>query len=430
MTLALNQKKIRVKGIKPTTVQRELIDAIHSGKYKYICAAWSRQIGKSVTMQIMCIEWLLNKKEEIIYFTPTYNLAKNFYSKLVKMLPSEVVAKSNSSDLVIESVTGSKLRFFSGEAAQTARGSNCTRLIVDEAAYIKEEIDGQSFWYNIVVPLLKARGKTAILISTPFGKQGFFYELCMRGLKGDAGYYYTNHSIYDDDLITTEEIDELKKNYPPLAWKCEFECQFLSNALSVFPDYEDRFIEDFKFQKTNLYCGIDLSTVGTDNTVVTFVNDKQQVIQFVIEGTLEEKYAKIANLVNKYNPRGGYVESNSIGVVMFEEIQKKLRNKHRLSLYATTNQTKKDYISLISVAISNKEITFDASNKQLYAELGTFSYKLTKNGLITYAAIEPNKDDCVISLGLAMAAKENFANPVTAKNFGFIDVDLKGYNLR
>lgn len=424
-------QRVKIKGIKPTTVQRELISAIRSGKYKYICAAWSRQIGKSVTMQLMCIEWLLNKREEIIYFTPTYNLAKNFFGKIIKMLPQGLVAKSNSSDLVIETITGSKLRFFSGEAAQTARGSNCTRLIIDEAAYIKEEIDGQSFWYNIVVPLLKARGKTAILISTPFGKQGFFYELCMRGLKGDNGYYYTNHSIYDDDLITKEEIEELKKNYPPLAWKCEFECQFLSNALSVFPDYEDCFVDDFKFNRnSNIYCGVDLSTVGSDNTVVTFVNQQQQVIQYIIEGTLEEKYAKIASLINKYRPKGGYVESNSIGVVMYEEIRKMLKNKHCISLYATTNQSKKDYISLISVAITNREITFDKENKTLYSEMGTFTYKLTKNGLITYAAQAPNHDDTVISLGLALAAKESFANPITTKNFGFIDVDLKSYDLR
>ena len=75
----------KIKGIKPTKVQRELINAIKSNKYKYICAAFSRQIGKSVTMQIMCVEWLLSPNEERIYFTPTYNLAKNFYSKLIKI---------------------------------------------------------------------------------------------------------------------------------------------------------------------------------------------------------------------------------------------------------------------------------------------------------------------------------------------------------
>lgn len=420
----------KIKGIKPTKVQRELINAIKSNKYKYICAAFSRQIGKSVTMQIMCVEWLLSPNEEIIYFTPTYNLAKNFYSKLIKILPQNLITKCNSSELIIETITNSKLRFFSGEAAQTARGNNCTRLIIDEAAYIKEEIDGQNFWYNIVVPLLKAKGKTAILISTPFGKQGFFYDLCMKGYRGEEGYCYINKTIYDDELITREQIEELKKGYPQMAWECEFECKFLSNALSVFPDYEERFVEGFSFNKSNICCGIDLSSVGEDNTVVTFINDKNQVEQHIINGELDYKYRQIANLINSYNPRLTYIESNSIGDVMINEIKKYVKNKQKVQAFTTTNETKKVQVGLVSVAITNKEITFDKNNKILYSELGTFSYKLSKNNNITYAATAGNHDDTVMSLCLAMQAKEDSKYKITKDNFTFITNSLSKYDLR
>lgn len=420
----------KIKGIKPTKVQRELINAIKSNKYKYICAAFSRQIGKSVTMQIMCVEWLLSPNEEIIYFTPTYNLAKNFYSKLIKILPQNLITKCNSSELIIETITNSKLRFFSGEAAQTARGNNCTRLIIDEAAYIKEEIDGQNFWYNIVVPLLKAKGKTAILISTPFGKQGFFYDLCMKGYRGEEGYCYINKTIYDDELITREQIEELKKGYPQMAWECEFECKFLSNALSVFPDYEERFVEGFSFNKSNICCGIDLSSVGEDNTVVTFINEKNQVEQHIINGELDYKYRQIANLINSYNPRLTYIESNSIGDVMINEIKKYVKNKQKVQAFTTTNETKKIQVGLVSVAITNKEITFDKNNKILYSELGTFSYKLSKNNNITYAATAGNHDDTVMSLCLAMQAKEDSKYKITKDNFTFITNSLSKYDLR
>lgn len=420
----------KIKGIKPTKVQRELINAIKSNKYKYICAAFSRQIGKSVTMQIMCVEWLLSPNEEIIYFTPTYNLAKNFYSKLIKILPQNLITKCNSSELIIETITNSKLRFFSGEAAQTARGNNCTRLIIDEAAYIKEEIDGQNFWYNIVVPLLKAKGKTAILISTPFGKQGFFYDLCMKGYRGEEGYCYINKTIYDDELITREQIEELKKGYPQMAWECEFECKFLSNALSVFPDYEERFVEGFNFNKSNICCGIDLSSVGEDNTVVTFINDKNQVEQHIINGELDYKYRQIANLINSYNPRLTYIESNSIGDVMINEIKKYVKNKQKVQAFTTTNETKKIQVGLVSVAITNKEITFDKNNKILYSEFGTFSYKLSKNNNITYAATAGNHDDTVMSLCLAMQAKEDSKYKITKDNFTFITNSLSKYDLR
>lgn len=423
--------RVKIKGIKPTKVQRELIKAIKCGKYKYICAAFSRQIGKSVTLQLMCIEWLLSKDEEVLYFTPTYNLAKNFYSKIVKILPQELIVKANSSDLTIETITNSKLRFFSGEAAQTARGNNCTRLVLDEAAYIKDEIDGQNFWFNIILPLLKAKGKTAVLISTPFGKQGFFYELCMRGLRGEEGYCYLNRTIYDDELITKEELEELKRGYPELAWKCEFECKFLSNALSVFPDYDDRFVDNFKFNTNQkIYCGIDLSSVGDDNTVVTFINESKQVKQYMVNGELNYKYKQIANLINTYSPKLTYIESNSIGEVMIHEIKKLVKNPNKVIPFTTTNETKKTQVGMISVDITNKEITFDKENKFLYSELGTFSYKLSKNNNITYAATPGNHDDHVLSLCLSLQALEDSKSTITKDNFSFITNSLRKYDLR
>lgn len=400
--------KVSIKGITPTKSQEELINAIESNKYKFICAAYSRQQGKTTTLLLMCIRWLMSKNEEIIYFTPTYNLAKNLFSKLVKLIPQVLIKKANSADLIIEIINGNTLRFFSGESAQTARGSNCTRLIIDEAAYIKDEIDGQSFWYNIVLPLLKAKGKTAILISTPFAKTGFFYDMCMKGYREEPNYKYIKKTIYDDGLITPEEIEELKNGYPELAWKCEFMCEFVDNAMSVFPAYEHLFKEDFHFNQSQCWIGVDLSTVGNDNTVLTVINAENQVIQHIVKGTLDDKYSEIAALINKYRPVGTYVESNSIGTVMFNEIVKHVKDKTNLELFTTTNDSKKQYISLISNAITNNNIEFDKSNKTLYTEFGTFSYKLTKSGNVTYAATSGNHDDTVISLGLALQAKENF----------------------
>ena len=58
--------------------------------------------------------------------------------------------------------------------------------------------------------------------------------------------------------------------------------------------------------------------------------------------------------------------------------------------------------------IMNDEISFNNDNKLLYSELGTFTYKLTKNGNITYAAIPSAHDDTITSLGMAIQAKEDF----------------------
>lgn len=407
--------KVNVKGFNPTESQRLIIDAID--EYKFVMAAYSRQQGKSTVASFLCVKWLCGRNEEIIYFTPTYKLAKNFYSKIVKLLPKELIRKSNESDLTIETITSSKLRFFSGEAAQSARGNNCTRMIIDEAAYIKDEIDGQSFWYNIVLPLLKVKGKTCLMISTPFSTQGFFYELCQRAIGGEEKMKFIRRTIYQDELITKEEIDSLKKGYPPLAWKCEFECEFMANAMSVFPDYTNAFKDNFKYNRTPCVIGIDLSTVGEDNTIVSVMNREKQMIQFKIDGEFDVKYKKIANIIDEYNPSKCYIESNSIGLPQINEIKKLVKKPYTIFPFTTTNETKKEQVALLSIALVNNKISFDKANTLLYSELGSFTYKLTKNGNITYAAQGSLHDDAVLSAMLCLQADEDSKNPLSG---GFV----------
>lgn len=414
--------RVNVKGIKLTESQNIIYNYANDKEHKYVMANLSRQQGKTTVVTLLCIKWLSQPREEIIYFTPTFTLAKRIYASIMKMLPKNFVAKSNSSDLIIESITGSKLRFFSGEAAQSARGSNCTKLIIDEAAYIREEVDGQSFYYNIVLPLTKVHCNKIIMISTPKSTFGFFYNLCMQAISGEReDMVYIKRTIYQDALISPEEIEELKKGYPPMAWKCEFECQFLTDALSVFPDYERCFDID-KYRNDKCWIGIDPSSVGDDNTIVTLVNYHNEVKQYKIDGSLDSKYSQIANIINKADPVATYIESNSIGEVMANEIKKQLRKKSSFHTFATTNESKKDYISLIAVGVANKTLHFEKENKLLYSEMSTFTYKLTKTGNITYAAQEPFHDDTVTSLGIALQCKEDYKFS-GVNNLSFVNIN-------
>lgn len=401
--------KVNVKGIKLTESQKLIYTAANDKEHRIVMCNLSRQQGKTTVVMLLCIKWLTERNQDIIYFTPTFTLAKRIYSKIIKMLPQEFVRKANASDLYIESVNGSQLRFFSGEAGQSARGSNCTKLVIDEAAYIKQEIDGQDFYYNIVMPLTKVHCDKIVMISTPKSTFGFFYDLCMQAISGERkDMLYIKRTIYEDALITPEEIEELKKGYPPLAWKAEFECQFITDALSVFPNFDTCF--NGKYSGGKCWCGLDPSSVGDDNTILTFVNEKNEIKQYKIDGELDQKYIQIAKLINQYSPVATYIENNSIGEVMKNEIAKKLTRKSNFYSFATTNETKKDYISLIAVAIANNDIHFEPENTLLYSELGTFSFKLTKTGNITYAAIDGKHDDTVTSLGIALQAKEDFKN--------------------
>lgn len=391
-----------------TKKQQEAYNILHDKDTQFLVARWSRQCGKTVFAEIMMIEYLCRQNTFNAYISPTYSQGKKVYSELVTLLgPTGIITKANASDLKIETIYGSTLKFFTMESPVSIRGNTITGLLVlDEAAFFPTELsDGQDPYYNVIYPIIKARKPKVLVISTPNGKQGMFYDLYLKAFNQTKGYREISATIYDDELIAKEEIEELKRSYPPLAFAQEFGVEFLSNALTVFPNFETCF--DGKYNREKCWCGIDPSSVGTDNTIVTFITEHNQVKQFKIDGELDSKYVQIAKLINEYNPIATYYEDNSIGEVMANEIKKKLIRKSNFYPFTTTNESKKQYISLIAVAIANNEIHFENDNRLLYSELATFTFKLTKTGNITYAAKDGYHDDTVTSLGIAMQCKED-----------------------
>ena len=252
------------------------------------------------------------------------------------------------------------------ESPTSIRGNTVSGILVmDEAAFFPIQLsDGQDPYYNVIFPIIKARKPKTLVISTPNGKQGMYHDLYLKALNGEKGYYQLTATIYDDDLITNEEIEELKKGYPILAFKQEFEVEFLDNALTVFPNFENCF--DGRYDGGKCWIGIDPSSVGDDNTIVSIINTDDTVKQYKVEGTLDQKYEKIARIINDYNPVATYIENNSIGEVMANEIKKKLLRKSNFYSFTTTNDSKKQYISMLAVDIANNAIHFEEDNKLLY----------------------------------------------------------------
>lgn len=397
-----------------TKKQKEAYNIIKDDETRFLIARWSRQSGKTVLATILLIEYLVKPNAFSAYISPTFAQGRMVFSQIMSLLEGTgIVKSSNASELKITSITGSVLKFFSIEAATSIRGNTISGILVcDEMAFFPNmTANGESPYWNVIYPTIKARKPKCLFISTPNGRQNIFYDLYTKALNGVKGYRTIKATIYDDELISKDDIEEMKRNYPPLAWKQEFEVEWLDNALTVFPDFDKRFDGTYS-GGGRCWCGIDPSSVGEDNTIVTFINDRNEVRQYKIDGTLDSKYAQISSLINSHKPDMTYIESNSIGAVMANEIEKRLERKSRFQMFSTTNDTKKEYISLIAVAIANGDIHFEEDNKLLYTELSTFSYKLTKLGKITYAAREGFHDDCVTSLGIAMQCREDNNRPI------------------
>lgn len=411
--------------IKLTKKQQEAYDLMHQRDCKFLVARWSRQCGKTVFAEIMMIEYLCVPHTFNAYISPTFAQGKKVFAELTQLLEGTgIIKKANAQDLKIESIYGATLKFFSMESPTSIRGNTVSGILVmDEAAFFPTQLStGEDPYYNVIFPIIKARKPKVLVISTPNGRQGMYYDLYLKAFNGEKGYHQLTATIYDDDLITKEEIEELKRGYPSLAFKQEFEVEFLDNALTVFPNFSTCF--DGQYNGGKCWIGIDPSSVGDDNTIVSVINVDNQVKQYKIDGTLDQKYDRIAKIINDYHPVATYIENNSIGEVMANEIKKKLIRESNFYEFTTTNETKKQYISLLAVDIANNAIHFEEDNRLLYSELSTFTFKLTKAGNITYAARDGFHDDTVTSLGVCLQCREDFKY-VGDNNYHFVKMNIK-----
>ena len=406
-----------------TSKQKEAYDLFHKEEVKELVLNFSRQSGKTTLCEILLIETLIKKKCTCAYISPDFAQGKKVFREIVNLLSqTQLIKKKNSSDLTIQLINDSFLQFFSSKNPTAIRGNTISGLLVlDEAAYLPEETaDGQNFYHMVVKPVTKAKKPKVIFVSTPNGKFGLFYQKYLEGFTSETT-KTVECNIYTDSTISKEDIELLRQTTPPLAFRQEFLVEFLDSALTVFEGYEKQFIDYQKVTFEKVWIGVDLSSVGEDETVVTKTSGKY-VWQKVIKGTLDSKYRQIADIINnEKNLIMCYIEANGIGSPMINEIKKLIKNKSRVLEYITTNENKAENVGNLQLAIAQNDIFFNKEEKELYKQLGLFSYKVNKvTHRITYAAVPGAKDDRVMSLMIARRAMEDYPSKSLESSYRFI----------
>lgn len=398
--------KIQFK-IDLTKSQQEMLDLLED--HKYLVALMSRQQGKSTFLKLMATKWLLEPNNSILYICPTLKLARKFLKDITKVVPKQLLVTNNATDLILESITGSQLYFYSAEQGDNLRGFTCTHLLGDELAFWRNSRD---FYWEVVFATFKVRGQKALFVSTPRGKNNLFYDFCEKAKAGTRNWAFIKKTIYDDSLCNN--IEEIREYTPEIAWRQEFLCEFLDNTGAFFTKYIGCYKPEINFNyKEKLWCGVDLSSVGKDETVFTLINQSNQVKQFIIKGSLDEKYKQIADLFNTYNCIG-YIEQNSIGEPIINEITKLVKNKSLINKWLTTNKSKSEIITQLAVALENNKLSH--SESELNDQLGSFEFKISESGNMKFSG---KKDDRILSLAIALEAK-NKLRPYSASNFTFI----------
>jgi hypothetical protein len=196
----------------------------------------SRQSGKSSTVSFLALHEAIYAAPALtLVLAPALRQAKEFFRKVrdgyasLKNEGVPVPAVAELSVLRVEFDNGSRIECVPGKA-DTIRGFSGTNLlIVDEAAWVSDAL------YYAIRPMLAVSGGRIFLLSTPFGKRGFFFEVWERG---DSSWKRLEIPAAMCPRITEEFLAAERRQLPSWVYDQEYNCRFAATLDSVFR-YED-----------------------------------------------------------------------------------------------------------------------------------------------------------------------------------------------
>lgn len=205
----------------------------------------SRQVGKSTTTGTLSIHTAFyNPGSLILLLSPSMRQSQELFRKCLDVYRAldRPISPQAENALSLELDNGSRIVSLPGKEG-TIRGMSGVRLLViDEASRVPDAL------YMSVRPMLAVSGGRLVLLSSPFGTRGFFYE----AWKQRANWDYYQIPATECPRISSEFLAEEKQNMGEWWFQQEYMCQFLDAQGSAFRSEDiDRIIcegvEPWKF---------------------------------------------------------------------------------------------------------------------------------------------------------------------------------------
>jgi Terminase large subunit, T4likevirus-type, N-terminal len=209
-------------GIDPDEWQVEVLASDHPRKI--LCCG--RQTGKSTVAAILAIHKALTEPgSTTMIVAPGERQAKLLFSKALRLykqagypLPAHSERRTGlelSNGSVIEALPA---------VERTTRGYSVDLLVVDEAAAVPD-MD-----YHGILPALIATQGEQVLLSTPRGRRGFFWELW----HSDDDWQRMMVRSDEVERIRTEDLEVFRASMPEQFFQQEFFCEWLDTEGSLF----------------------------------------------------------------------------------------------------------------------------------------------------------------------------------------------------
>ena len=424
----MKDRKITIRGVHLYPHQKDVADTLSDWegcRDKVISVKSSRQKGKSLLCSQILVKYAIGFKDEKgktrvtknFYVAPTLRQSRMMYDIVLKGLtPAGIIKKSNATDLFIELINGSTIYFKSSEMGDALRGFSCNGVtIVDEAAF-----QDDNTYFALIRPWVQVAHAPIVLLSTPFIRQGFFYQSYIYGMEGVNNYISFDWSSPKykesvEQLLSAEKLEEIRQLMPEKIFRNEYLGEFCDSDGIVFSLTDAVFAEAHILPNDKLFVGIDWSNQtagdGDDTSISIFNQDGKQVLLRYFNN-VPNQTDRVYSILEPYLNQivSCVCEINSLG----EPYTQMLKDKNpllaqKIKGFVTTNSSKNGLVVSLQNAFEKNEITLLPDSKQR-EQFGYFTANFNpKTRNITYGAPEGTglHDDIPLSVMFSHEARKN-----------------------
>jgi hypothetical protein len=360
----------------------------------------------------------IRKQALFRWIAPVYSQSKIGFKYVKRILPPEPHVRANESHLSLYMPSNdSQIQFFHGQNAESIEGEATAGNILDEAAKMKEEV------YSSVKTTTTVTKGIIVGISTPKGKNNWFYRKCMEAKEEMIRARFENRrptKIYihapswTNPSVSMDIINDAKRTMPERLWKQYYCADFLADGScfsnlaacydSEYLDFDEQFLWTAEgSEKEPAVIGVDWART-VDFTVFIAVNPKtrrtigiwrMRGISYVNQVQRIKRFAeKFASCETVWHDKTG------VGVALDDML-------HGCELpfrgITFTNASKNEMMVKLMVSFEEGSFKIPQINS-LVDELNDIEVKTTLTGLPTYSAPDGSHDDIVMSLALAHSA--------------------------
>jgi hypothetical protein len=201
--------------------------ALHSEALRLLFNV-SRQGGKSTVSGLLSADTALRVPGSLtLILAPSERQAKETFAKAahIYLATGQTIPADSYRKLGVELANGSRIEALPG-TEKTIRGfSGVDLLIVEEAARVADEL------YYAVRPMLAVSGGRLVMLSTPYGKRGVFFEEWTNG-----GPAWERYEVPATEIprISPEFLEEERRSLPEWFFAQEYLCEFRETEDQLF----------------------------------------------------------------------------------------------------------------------------------------------------------------------------------------------------